>query len=61
MTRAELAAELRQAAAALTDAALNAELLPILPAEELVGLVPRIRSAVVRLAELLEVGGGRVS
>lgn len=55
MTRAEFAAELRAAAEALDEAGLRAELAPILPAEELVGLIPRIRSSVVRIAELLDI------
>ena len=54
MTRAELAAELRASADGLTEVALRAELAPILPPDELVGLVPRLRSAAVRLAERLE-------
>lgn len=54
MTRTELAGELRAAAEALDEGALRAELAPILPGDELEGLVPRIRQAVVRIAELLE-------
>ena len=54
MTRAELASELRSAADSLTESALREELGPILPAEELVALVPRMRSVIVRIAELLE-------
>jgi hypothetical protein len=54
MTRTELASELRTAADALTERAVGEELTPVLPAEELVSLVPRMRSAIVRIAELLE-------
>lgn len=54
MTRVELASELRAAADSLTENALRDELAPILPPEELVALVPRIRPAIVRIAELLE-------
>jgi len=54
MTRSELAAELRTAIDAVDDKAMRNELMSILPANELVGLLPRIRSSVVRLAELLE-------
>jgi len=54
MSRAEFAAELRRAAEELTEDALRDELAPILPAEELLGLVPRLRSALVRLVEVLE-------
>lgn len=54
MTRREFAAELRAAATDLTEDDLRDELAPILPDDELQGLVPRIRSAVVKLAELLE-------
>lgn len=54
MTRAELAAELRQGIADASDRALRDELEPVLPATELVGLLPRIRAAVVRLAEQFE-------
>ncbi len=54
MTRGELAAELRAAAEALTQDALRQELAPILPLDELEGLIPRLRSALVKVAELLE-------
>jgi len=54
MSRAELASELRAAADSLTESALRDELGPILPGEELVALVPRLRSVIVRIAELLE-------
>lgn len=56
MTRGELAAELRLALDDLDEVALQNELAPILPASELAGLGPRIRSAVVRLAEQLDAG-----
>jgi predicted nucleotidyltransferase component of viral defense system len=58
MTRSELAAELRAAVDALDDRALRGELGPVLPAEELAGLLPRIRGAVVRVAEQLEASPG---
>lgn len=54
MTRAEFATQLRTAADALSDDALRAELGPVLPADELAGLAPRVRAAVVRIAEQLE-------
>ncbi len=54
MTRHEFATELREAVANLDERALRDELAPVLPPDELVGLVPRIRSAVIRLAERLE-------
>lgn len=54
MTRTEFAEELRAAADAMDESTLRAELAPLLPADELEGLVPRIRQAVVRIAELLE-------
>ena len=53
MTRGELATELQAAADALSEAKLRDELAPILPAEELGGLLPRLRSALVRLVEKL--------
>jgi hypothetical protein len=57
MTRAELAAELRDAAERLTQRVVQQELGPILPQEELAGLLPRLRAALVRLAELLDASG----
>jgi len=54
MSLAELAAELRAAADSLTESALDDELAPILPADELVSLAPRMRPVIVRIAELLE-------
>lgn len=54
MSRVELATELRTALDALDQSALRNELAPILPPDELAGLLPRIRSAVVRLLEGLE-------
>lgn len=54
MSRAEFGEELRHAAEALTEPALREELGGILPPDELVGLVPRIRSAVIKIAELVE-------
>ena len=54
MTLAELAAELRIAAADLTEKSVSAELGGLLPEEEQAGLAPRMRAAVTRLAERLE-------
>ena len=54
MTRAEFAAELRQAADSITDDAIQQQLGPLIPAEELAGSRHRLRGAVVKLAELLE-------
>lgn len=51
MTLAELQAELMAAANALSEVAVRDELAPILPADELAGLVPRLRSAITRLVE----------
>ena len=53
MGRAELADELRTAAEAVDEDGLRPELGPLLPPEELAGLAPRIRSAVIRVAERL--------
>ncbi|MBM4059751.1 MAG: nucleotidyl transferase AbiEii/AbiGii toxin family protein [Planctomycetes bacterium] len=55
MTRAELAAELRRALDGVDDRALRDELAPVLPPTELAGLLPRLRGAIVRLAEQFEV------
>lgn len=54
MTREALAGELRRTAASLTERALSEELAPILPPDELAGLVPRLHSAMVKIAEHLE-------
>ncbi|RKY20934.1 MAG: hypothetical protein DRQ55_05980 [Planctomycetota bacterium] len=54
MTRDELAATLRAAAARIDAGAIAAELAPLLPETELAGLETRLRAAVVRLAERLE-------
>jgi predicted nucleotidyltransferase component of viral defense system len=54
MTRAELAAELRAEAAALTQERLASELGGLLPSEELAGLAPRIKAASAKIAEWLE-------
>lgn len=54
MSRGELASELRTATAALNDEAVSAELSPVLPANELIGLVPRMRSVLMGLVEELE-------
>jgi hypothetical protein len=54
MTFVEFAAELRSAAANLQDEDLQAELGTFLPENESAGLLPRIRSAMVGLAEFLD-------
>lgn len=54
MTTADFAAELRRAVADLSEADMQGELGAILPGTELAGLLPRIRSALVSIAELLE-------
>ena len=54
MTRVEFAAELRAAAAALSQDRLAAELGGLLPSEELAGLATRIKAASTGLAEWLE-------
>ena len=53
MSRQELAAELRAFVQAFTQSAVDRELGPTLPAVEMAGLLPRLRSAAVRLAEWL--------
>ena len=55
MTRLEFAAELRAALEGIDERALRDELAPVLPADELAGLLPRLRGAGVRLVERLEV------
>lgn len=54
MKRAEFAAELRAAAESIDERAMRQELAPLLPPGELPGLLPRLRGAIVRLAEQLE-------
>ena len=54
MTRAQFAVELRAAAEAIDERAMRQELAPLLPPDELTGLLPRLRGAVVRLAEQLD-------
>lgn len=54
VTRAELAHQLRSCLDELTDSDLEQELAPVLPPDELVGLQPRLRAAITRLAERLE-------
>lgn len=54
MTRAELARDLRSAAAALAAEDVQAELAPLLPPGETTGLVPKLTSAVSRLADELD-------
>lgn len=58
MTRADLAAELRAAGAALSQDSLVAELGGLLPSEELAGLAPRMKAATVKIAEWLEESPG---
>ena len=53
MTRDEFAAELQAAAGALSESALQQELAPLLPAGATVGMLPRLRGALVELAEIL--------
>lgn len=54
ITRAEFTAELRAAAARLTPEAIQQELAPLLPPEELAGLVPRLRGVLALLGETIE-------
>lgn len=54
MRASELAAELRAEVEAIPDKRVREELAPLLPPDELAGLIPRIRSAIVRIAERLE-------
>jgi len=54
MTLAELLAALQVAVAALDEDSLRDELAPILPADELAGLVPRLRGGVVKVVEALQ-------
>lgn len=51
MSRAELAAELRDGVAGLSDGDCERELVGLLPADELAGLALRIRAAVAKLAD----------
>lgn len=53
MTRGEFAAELQAALDAVDERAVRQQLAPVLPAEELAGLLPRLRAAVVRVGERL--------
>ncbi len=53
MTRREFAAELLAALGDLNEKSVRNELAPVLPVAELLGLVPRLHSAIVRLAERL--------
>ncbi|MCB9508517.1 MAG: nucleotidyl transferase AbiEii/AbiGii toxin family protein [Myxococcales bacterium] len=57
MSRADLARELREAAATLDGAAIAEELAPLLPQAELAGLSLRLRSALIRLADWIEAAG----
>ncbi len=54
MTTVDFASQLRCEVADLKDEDLREELAAILPESELAGLLPRIRSALVTIAELLE-------
>ena len=53
MTLEQFAAALTQAVEQLERASMEAELRPLLPASELVGLLPRLRSALIGLAQQL--------
>jgi predicted nucleotidyltransferase component of viral defense system len=53
MSRSEMAAELRDAAAGLSDAALERELSGLLPAGDRAGLALRMRAAITKLADRL--------
>ncbi len=53
MTLGEFAEELHEASVAITDEALQQELGPVIPIEELAGLKARMRAAIVKIAELL--------
>lgn len=55
MDAQEFARELRAAAAELDPREVSNELGPLLPGSELAGLVPRLQSAMVRVAEALEI------
>lgn len=54
MSIADFVAALRKAVDGLDDAAVRNELLPVLPADEVEGLVPRIRAGVTKVIEGLE-------
>lgn len=53
MTRAGFAAELRAAAVGLSESAVQQELAPLLPARATVGILPRLRGALIELVEVL--------
>ena len=53
MSLAELLAALQAAVATLDEESLRDELAPILPADELAGLVPRLRGGVVKVVEAM--------
>jgi predicted nucleotidyltransferase component of viral defense system len=57
MTRAELGHELAAFAKQLTEEAVRGELGPVLPPEELAGLVPRLRASASRLVDDLAPAG----
>ncbi len=54
MSRAELAAELREAVAAATDGDYQRELSGIVPPDELAGLALRVRASILKLVDHLE-------
>lgn len=56
MSREELASALRDAAAAIDEPAIAAELGPLLPETEMAGLKVRLRAAILRLADGLHEG-----
>jgi predicted nucleotidyltransferase component of viral defense system len=54
MTLAQLLVELRSAVEHLEDRAVRNELAPLLPADEIEGLVPRLRAGITKVVEGLE-------
>ncbi|MEQ1631065.1 MAG: nucleotidyl transferase AbiEii/AbiGii toxin family protein [Planctomycetota bacterium] len=59
MTLSVFAAELQREVDAVEEGRIADELAPVLPADELAGLVPRLRAAVLRVVELVAAGGFR--
>jgi hypothetical protein len=57
MTLSVFAAELRREVDAVEEGRVADELAPVLPADELAGLVPRLRAAVLRVVEWVAAGG----
>ncbi|MCB9876807.1 MAG: nucleotidyl transferase AbiEii/AbiGii toxin family protein [Planctomycetes bacterium] len=54
MTMGEFAAALRRAAERVDDATVRDQLAPVLPGDEVEGLVPRLRAGVIKVVEGLE-------